>query len=98
MEHRQQMIRWRLNEVMARYKITGKALAEELKVRQESISNWRTSETMPRINGNKVDSLLKALSKLAGETIVFADLYEESQQPTANSQTPNEDFNLPIAI
>ena len=103
MKYKQQMIRWRLSEVMARHKITGKALAEELDVRQESISNWKTSESMPRINGKKVELLLEALTKLAGQTIVFADLYEESQKPKANSQKPfeesqslKENFNSPI--
>lgn len=74
-----QVIRWRLKEVMARYDVTGVALAEELGVRTASISNLRRSSTMPRIDGKRVNDLCKALSKLAGTKISFADLYEEME-------------------
>ncbi|HEY9768581.1 MAG TPA: helix-turn-helix transcriptional regulator [Coleofasciculaceae cyanobacterium] len=74
------VIRWRLKEIMARYDITGIALAKELGVREASISNLRKSSTMPRIDGNRVDELCKALTKLANKKISFADLYEEMEE------------------
>ena len=76
----QVMIRWRLKEVMARYDITGIALAQEMGVRESTISNLRTARTLPRIDGNRVYQLCQALSKLAGKKISFADLYEEMEE------------------
>lgn len=74
------VIRWRLKEVMARYDIKGIDLAKELGVREASISNLRNSSTMPRMDGNRIDELCKALTKLAGRKINFADLYEELEE------------------
>ncbi len=71
------MIRWKLKEVMARYDITGVDLAKELGVNEAAVSNLRNSKTIPRIGGAKIQNLCKALCKLAGTKIKFADLYEE---------------------
>lgn len=71
------MIRWKLNEVMARYKITGVDLAKELGIRVESVSNLRNSETIPRIGGERIQDLCQALSKLAQTKIRLSDLYED---------------------
>jgi len=73
------MIRWRLKEVMARYDITGVDLAEEMGVRSATVSNLRTSKTMPRLDGKKIEDLCLALSKLAKTKIRFSDLYEEME-------------------
>lgn len=70
-------IRWRLKEVMARYDITGVDLARELGVRDATVSNLKTAKTMPRVDGYRIEDLLKALSKLANTKIRFSDLYEE---------------------
>lgn len=61
----QLVIRWQLNEVMARHHIKGKTLAEYLSDREATISKLRNSRTMPRIDGDRLDSLLKALNHLA---------------------------------
>ena len=92
------MIRWKLNEVMARYRITGVALAKELGVRDATVSNLRTSETMPRIDGKKAEELTNALTKLANTTIRFTDLLEESYEPPdeLSRQKPKANFNHPI--
>lgn len=70
-------IRWKLAEVMARYRITGKALAEELDMTEASVSNLKNSQTIPRIDGERIEQLCEALNKLAKAKIRFADLYEE---------------------
>ena len=70
-------IRWKLNEIMARYRITGVDLAKELGIRVESVSNLRNSETIPRIGGERIQDLCQALSKLSKTKIRFSDLYEE---------------------
>ncbi len=74
------MIRWKLKEVMARYDITGVALAKELNIRTATVSDWRTSKTLPRLGGERLDELCKALSKLARKKIRFADLFEEVEE------------------
>jgi hypothetical protein len=73
------MIYWRLAEVMARYRITGVALAKELGVRDETVSKWRSNPTLPYLDGKKAEELIKALSKLADKQIRFKDLVEEEE-------------------
>lgn len=65
---------------MARYDIKGVDLARELDVNYSAVSNWRTSKTLPRIGGKRVDEICNALSKLAGRKISFSDLYEEVEE------------------
>lgn len=59
------LIRWKLKEVMARYDITGVALAQELGVSNNTISSLRRAKTMPRLDGDQLDVLLSALNLLA---------------------------------
>ena len=61
----QTLIRWRLREVMARYKIKAIDLAKELGMSANSISNLRNSDTMPRIDGYSLNNLCNALNTLA---------------------------------
>ena len=62
---------------MARYNISNNDLAQELNMRPASISHLRNSKTIPSIGGDKLVALCCALSKLAGETITFSQLYEQ---------------------
>lgn len=50
---------------MARYDIKGVALAQELGVSTNTISNLRRAKTMPRLDGDQLDTLLSALNLLA---------------------------------
>lgn len=77
------MIRWRLGEIMVRYRITGVALAKELGVRDETVSKWRTNPRLPYLGGEKAEELIKALSKLANKQIRFIDLIEEEEASAA---------------
>ena len=61
----QTLIKWRLREVMARYKIKAVDLAREIEVSSNSISNLRNSDTMPRLDGHSLNNLCNALNKLA---------------------------------
>ena len=61
----QTLIKWRLREVMARYRIKAVHLAEELGVSPNAVSNLRNSESMPRIDGSSLNKLCNALNKLA---------------------------------
>lgn len=88
------MIRWKLKEVMARYDITGVDLADELRVRTATISNLRRSKGMPRLNGEKIDELTAALSKLSGTKIYFHDLYEDTELV----RRERANFRYPITV
>lgn len=67
---------WKMAEVMARYKIGGKNLAKYLGVRGNAVSNLKNAETMPRLDGDKLNSLCNGLSKLSGVEISPNDLLE----------------------
>ena len=75
------MLRWRLREVMARAKITNRELAAVLQVHETSVSRMKTSDTMPRIDGDTLDNLCNSLIKLyqekgINELVLPADLFE----------------------
>lgn len=57
---------WKLNEIMARYRIKGSDLAEELQISNNAVSNLRNAQTMPRIDGERLNALCNALTNLAG--------------------------------
>ena len=61
----QTLIKWRLREIMARYRIKGIELAQEIGISTNAVSNLRNSETMPRIDGQSLNNLCNALNKLA---------------------------------
>lgn len=70
------MLRWKLAEIMARHKITNKALVEVLNLSPTAISNLKNSEYLPELNSNKLCNLSQALSKLSGSKITPFDLME----------------------
>ncbi len=75
----QTKIRWRLNEVMARYRIKGGDLALFMGVSDNAISNLRKARTMPRIDGNRLTQLCDGLNELAKDSekiITPTDLIE----------------------
>lgn len=75
---------WRLNELMARHRVSGKALADELGISTNAVSALRTAETMPKINGDRLDQIAAALTKLSelGETVRGVDLLEDRESGT----------------
>ncbi|MBW4460515.1 MAG: helix-turn-helix transcriptional regulator [Nodosilinea sp. WJT8-NPBG4] len=70
------MLTWRLNEVMARHRISNKLLAEKLQRHETSISRMRTADEMPRFSGAELSALCDALSAIAGVRIGPSDLLE----------------------
>lgn len=57
--------RWRLNELMARHRVSGAALAKELGLSANAISALRNAETLPQIGGERLDQIADALTKLS---------------------------------
>jgi putative transcriptional regulator len=55
------LIRWKLRELMARKKKTNQEVADVLQKHWTTISRWRTSDEMPKIDGAELDGLCKAL-------------------------------------
>lgn len=79
------MINWRLGEIMARHDITGLDLAKHLEMTPKAVSHLRRSKTMPRINGEALDKLCKALSELAGKRITPTNLIEYEVEDVVRS-------------
>jgi len=66
------MIKWRLRQVMADRNMTNRALAEALGVHETSISNMKRRDTMPRVDGDMLDGLCKALGCGPGDLIDYS--------------------------
>jgi DNA-binding Xre family transcriptional regulator len=62
------LIRWNLNEIMARYRIKSSDLAKQLQISNNAISKLKNAKTMPRIDGDKLNALCNALNELAEDT------------------------------
>jgi len=64
---------------MARHRVSGKALADELGLSTNAVSALRTADTMPRINGERLDQIAAALTKLSeiGGVVRGIDLLED---------------------
>lgn len=97
----QNMIRWRLREFMARYKITNRQLASALGRHETSVSRLKSQDTMPRLDGELLDSLCKGLAqclrenhsdlKLATPNDLIEFTFDEPEPPTDSDLTaPDE--------
>ncbi len=69
-------VRWKLREVMARRKITNKALADKLKVHQTSVSRLKTQDVLPEIGGEMLGQLIDAINQLSAEGFSLCSLAE----------------------
>lgn len=83
------MLRWRLREVMARGRITNRELADRLHKHETSISRMKNSDTMPRMDGDELNSLCKALTTIFRErgqdvVITHMDLMEHFSDDAGN--------------
>lgn len=77
------MHRWRLNELMARYRIGTNELAEQMGYLPQSVSKLRGKDSMPRLDGdalaNLCDSINRVIKKKGGTDVVSpTDLIEYS--------------------
>jgi putative transcriptional regulator len=77
------LIRWRLNEVMARHRVTGKSLAEFLGISTNAMSSLRKAQAMPRIDGERLEQLCIGITRLSkiGEKVLPYDLLEYVPEP-----------------
>jgi DNA-binding Xre family transcriptional regulator len=94
------MLRWRLRELMARSRITNRELAQYLSRHETSISRMKNSDTMPRMDGEELNSLCNALTAILrnrGQELVIShqdllDFTPDTDDPSSISsrkETPN---------
>lgn len=55
------MLRWKLREIMSRENMTNRRLAEILGIHETNVSNMKRRDTMPRIDGETLETICKAL-------------------------------------
>ena len=60
----QSMIKWKLADVMDLYAIKNKELADALDITASAASNLRTSATMPRIDGHRLNQIISAINEI----------------------------------
>jgi len=63
------VIRWKLNEVMARKRIRNKDLAQDLGITETSIYRLRKTDDMPRLSPERLNGLCAALKCQPGELL-----------------------------
>jgi putative transcriptional regulator len=69
--HENKVIRWKLNEVMARKRIKNKDLAQMLGITENSIYRLRKVDEMPRLTPERLNGICAALSCQPGELLVY---------------------------
>lgn len=64
------LIKWRLNEVMAAKRVKNKDLAESLGVTPNSVYRLRKEDKMPRLDHDRLDGICKALNCSPADLLV----------------------------
>jgi len=65
------VIRWKLNEVMARKRVRNKDLAEALGITENSVYRLRKVDQMPRLTPERLNGICKALNCQPGDLLVY---------------------------
>jgi putative transcriptional regulator len=65
------VIRWKLNEVMARKRVRNKDLAETLGITENSVYRLRKVDEMPRLTPERLNGICKALDCQPGELLEY---------------------------
>ncbi len=66
-----QVIRWKLNEVMARKRVRNKDLAEALEITENSVYRLRKVDEMPRLMPERLNGICKVLDCQPGDLLVY---------------------------
>ncbi|HYX18907.1 MAG TPA: helix-turn-helix domain-containing protein [Nostoc sp.] len=66
-----QVIRWKLNEVMARKRVRNKDLAMIVGITENSIYRLRKVDEMPRLAPERLNGICKALNCQPGELLEY---------------------------
>ncbi len=65
------VIRWKLNEVMARKRVRNKDLAEALGITENSVYRLRKVDEMPRLTPERLNGICKALDCQPGDLLEY---------------------------
>ncbi|MEM1391702.1 MAG: helix-turn-helix transcriptional regulator [Cyanobacteria bacterium P01_D01_bin.50] len=66
-----QVIRWKLSEVMARKRVRNKDLAKALEITENSVYRLRKVDEMPRLMPERLNGICKALNCQPGDLLVY---------------------------
>lgn len=69
-------VTWKLREVLARRKITNKALAEKMVIHPTNISRLKSRDTLPAIGNEEIERFRVAITDLSGEQFGVCTLSE----------------------
>lgn len=58
----EKMLRWKLRQVMADRNMSNRALASAIGIHETNVSNMKRRDSMPRIDGETLEALCKALN------------------------------------
>lgn len=82
------VIRWKLNELMARNRIRNKDLAEALGITENSIYRLRRIDEMPRLSPERLNGLCEALSCQPGELLEWVPDSNGDQGASSQPKKP----------
>ncbi|NEP08753.1 MAG: helix-turn-helix transcriptional regulator [Symploca sp. SIO2C1] len=88
------VIRWKLNEMMARRRIRNKDLAVSLGISENSVYRLRRTDEMPRLSPERLNGICTALDCQPGDLLVWEpdDLQGHTQDNTPSSRQPINDL------
>jgi len=66
------MLRWKLRQIMADRNMTNRELGKLVGIHETNISNMKRRDTMPRIDGETLEALCKALSCTPADLLEYS--------------------------
>jgi putative transcriptional regulator len=90
------VIRWKLNEVMARKRIRNKDLAKALGITETSVYRLRKTDEMPRLSPERLNGICAVLECQPGELLEW--LLDPDGNYRINAQASIEQSNQPTEI
>lgn len=66
-----QVILWKLNEVMSRNRVRNKDLAKALEISENSVYRLRKVDEMPRLMPERLNGICKVLNCQPGDLLVY---------------------------
>lgn len=87
------VIRWKLNELMARKRIRNKDLATALGITENSVYRLRRIDEMPRLSPERLNGICAVLQCQPGELLEWVPDDDNNQKAVAhpNSQLANQE-------
>jgi putative transcriptional regulator len=74
------VIRWKLNEVMARSRVRNKDLAEALGVTENSVYRLRKTDEMPRLTAERLEGICQVLRCQPGDLLEWTEVETNARE------------------